>query len=69
MIGPEKKTLSVLSVITLRLMRTKKTHTGAVRTGLPMGVGGHHLAEFGSFEGRKRTEYLGSAGLLVFLPI
>jgi len=40
-----KKKLSVLSVITLRLLRTKKTHTGAVKTGFLKGVGGHHFAE------------------------
>jgi len=31
------KKLSVLNVITLRLLRTKKTHTGALFTGLPRG--------------------------------
>jgi len=58
-----KKKLCALSVITLRLMRTKKTHTGSVKTGLPMEVESHR-----STVGRgKKTEYLGFAKLLVFL--
>ncbi len=61
-----KKKLSVLSVITLRLLHTKKTHTGAVRTGLPKGVGGHHSAEF---ECRRIFKYLGCAGPLVFCQL
>jgi len=57
----EVKKFSVLSVITLRLMRTKKTHTGAVKTGFPRGVGDHHPADVG---GRRMFEYLVSGGLL-----
>jgi len=41
----EYKKLSFLSVISLRLLRTKKTHTGAVLTGLPRRVEDHHFAE------------------------
>jgi len=41
------KKLSILSVISLILLRTKKTHTGAVKTGLPMVVGDHGHAELG----------------------
>ena len=58
----KEKKLSILSVITLRLLRTKKTHTGAVTTGFPRGVGDHHSAELG----RKMFVYLECVEWLVF---
>jgi len=50
----------VLSVISLSLLRTKKTHTGAVSTGLLMGVGDHR-SYFGA---RRRFGYQSSVVLL-----
>ncbi len=60
------KKLSVLSVITLRLMHTKKTHTGAVCTGLPTEVEDRWPAELDGCGCGKMSEYLGFVRLLVF---